>query len=42
MVYHNTVAVAVVANPFRAPKPLPILIPGKFVEKNDFPVVKGR
>ena len=26
---------------FRAPKPLPILIPSKFVPKNGFPVVKA-
>ena len=28
-------------NPFRAPEPLPILIPSNFVPKNGFPVVKG-
>ena len=28
-------------NPFRAPKPLPILNPSNFVPKNGFPVVKG-
>ena len=27
--------------PFRAPEPLPILNPSKFVPKNGFPVVKG-
>ena len=28
-------------NPFRAPKPLPILNPSNYVPKNGFPVVKG-
>ena len=28
-------------NPFRTPKPLPILIPSNFVAKNGFPVVKA-
>ena len=31
----------VLINPFRAPKPLPILNPSNFVPKNGFPVVKG-
>ena len=30
-----------IVNPFRAPEPLPILIPSNFVSKNGFPVVKG-
>ena len=30
-----------VFNPFRAPKPLPILIPSKFVPKKRVPAVKG-
>ena len=28
-------------NPFRAPKPLPILKPSNYVPQNGFPVVKG-
>ena len=28
-------------NPFRAPEPLPILNPSKFVPQYGFPVVKG-
>ena len=31
----------VLVNPFRAPKPLPILNLSNFVPKNGFPVVKG-
>ena len=31
----------IIINPFRAPKPLPILNPSNNVPKNGFPIVKG-